>query len=375
MLIRFHSRLTCRDPEPARMKTLYLHIGTHKTASSTLQLFFARNKNRLARSGFYYPVEGSYYLGIENSQSLLSHSLRNARPAYIPKRVNFTRQGCIADIRRDIQNSACENVLVSSEHFSHSATHEEVEAIRSAFSQVVSTIKVIVYLRRQDQRIESGYNQQVKSGLVFAGFREYAEGILADPGNAFRYDLLLGRFAEVFGEENIIARPFEKGQLHPQGIIFDFLEILGVEPATDFPVPQALNKSLPAEMIEVMRLIGAHFPGIEHRRMFNRFVMSAPLGIDNRPHTFFTDELRNRVLTAFEASNRLVAKKYLGRESGELFRESAKGELPLYEGLSAERLAQISARIWALQESRKALLRQEPGRQNPARGMAGTTRQ
>lgn len=356
------------------MKTLYLHIGTHKTASSTLQLFFARNKSRLARAGFYYPAEGSYYLDSENSQSLLSHSLRGARPAYVPNHVSFTRQGCTEDIRRDIRNSPCENVLISSEHFSHSSTHEEVEAIRSAFSQMISRTKVIVYLRRQDQRIESGYNQQVKTGLTFAGFREHAEGILADLNTTLRYDVLLGRFAEVFGEENIIVRPFEKRQLHPQGIVFDFLEILGIKPDSGFLIPEARNKSLPAEMIEVMRLFGTHFPSIEHRMMFNRFVMSAPLGIDARPYTLFTDELRNRVLTAFEASNQLVAKKYLGRESGELFREPAKTELPLYGGLSAERLAQIAARIWAVQEGRNAHLRQELRRLNPSRGMIGTAR-
>ena len=38
------------------MKTLYLHIGTHKTGSTAIQHFFKVNKEVLKTMGYTYPL-------------------------------------------------------------------------------------------------------------------------------------------------------------------------------------------------------------------------------------------------------------------------------------------------------------------------------
>ena len=38
------------------MKTLYLHIGTPKTATTAIQLFCYENREVLERHGYYYPM-------------------------------------------------------------------------------------------------------------------------------------------------------------------------------------------------------------------------------------------------------------------------------------------------------------------------------
>jgi hypothetical protein len=37
------------------LKTVILHLGTHKAASTAIQLFLARNREELERSGICYP--------------------------------------------------------------------------------------------------------------------------------------------------------------------------------------------------------------------------------------------------------------------------------------------------------------------------------
>jgi len=39
------------------MKTVYLHIGLHKTGTSTIQFFLANNREKLAELGYLYPFK------------------------------------------------------------------------------------------------------------------------------------------------------------------------------------------------------------------------------------------------------------------------------------------------------------------------------
>ncbi len=43
------------------MKTLYLHIGTPKTASSSIQTYCRANTDKLAEYGYIYPITPSLF--------------------------------------------------------------------------------------------------------------------------------------------------------------------------------------------------------------------------------------------------------------------------------------------------------------------------
>ena len=127
------------------MKKLFLHIGTHKTGTTSLQNFFLKNKNKLHDCGFYYPTEGSYFFKGEMSQSLLAHSLKGVRPKYILSKEVYTKESTVSEIQYDIKNNVSNNVLVSSEHFSLFDNYQDVEAIKDTFSPFFAEIVVIVY--------------------------------------------------------------------------------------------------------------------------------------------------------------------------------------------------------------------------------------
>ena len=40
------------------MKTAYIHIGTHKTGSTSIQDFLFKNRTKLRDRGFLYPLSG-----------------------------------------------------------------------------------------------------------------------------------------------------------------------------------------------------------------------------------------------------------------------------------------------------------------------------
>ena len=130
------------------MKLLYLHIGMHKTATSSLQSFLLQNKEKLKNEGFYYPTEGTYYSPIEQGQHFLAHAIQGVVPDYLGKNVNFTKESCVNDIRKNISETNCNNIIVSSEHFCNVRNLGDVKTIHSVFDQVISHIKIIIYLRK-----------------------------------------------------------------------------------------------------------------------------------------------------------------------------------------------------------------------------------
>ncbi|MBI1261047.1 MAG: hypothetical protein GC184_04930 [Rhizobiales bacterium] len=342
------------------MKKLWLHIGTHKTGSTSLQNFFFRNRQKLAKAGVYYPAEGSYFYRGELSQSLLSHSLRNAKPDYLPANLKIDRAACEGNMRRDIEKSDCPAVLVSSEHFSHSATLAQVESIKKCFAPVVSDMQVIVYLRRQDHLIESAYNQLTTAGINTLPFRTWLDQSLKGGIKNFSYDDRLHLFAEVFGKSNLHVRVFEKSQLHPSGLIHDFMKLMGIEDLSEFELVPSLNRSMPPEFIETLRCASAAHPDVQLRKILCKLMRASPIrGLDPSDYTLFDAALRKQVLDTCRGSNERIARDFLNREDGVLFHETETPDIPTYPGISVERMGEIFSKILLQQQMAKEKILRE----------------
>jgi len=82
------------------MKTIYIHAGVYKTGTSTLQAFFAKNKELLKQKDIYYPTEGLYYHPHRSGHHVLVHTLGGeALPDSILKDLKYSKEKCIEDIR------------------------------------------------------------------------------------------------------------------------------------------------------------------------------------------------------------------------------------------------------------------------------------
>lgn len=325
------------------MKTLYLHFGTHKTGSTSIQTYLYRYREELKKIGFYYPSEGSYFLMGESSQSLFAHSIIGERPKYISESVSWDKESCISELKRDLENSKSPNVIVSSEHFSNIRAQDSLAEIKDIFANYFENIKIIIYLRRQDHYFESRYNQRVKTGLITASFEEILKEWL---GNS-SYNDYLEMLSNVFGKANIIIRPFEKSQLHMQNVVYDFFKILNLK--IDGNIQNDINKSIPTEMSEVLRLFNSNFNNHSQRRSFFRLIKTSSIAFDQTQYTIISPGLRKEILDFHKEGNYQVAKNYLGREDGLLFYEPEVSSKPLYPGIGLERFAEISAEIFMLQ--------------------------
>jgi len=126
------------------------------------------------------------------------------------------------------QKEPVDSVVLSSELF-----FGQSKSLASILDEIAHAldghqVKVVVYLRRQDQLYSSFYNQDVK------GMRQWPDSAYAfyETHQIFEssYQDTLGTWSKVFGKDNIIIRPFEPGQWPGGDIVQDFCTVIGIAP-------------------------------------------------------------------------------------------------------------------------------------------------
>lgn len=194
------------------MKTLYLHIGTPKTATTSLQHFCEENETIFKENNYCYPLFPRKFRHI--------NILRNGF---------FLSYKCYDENgdRREQEEEACfrqgmdmvlehfrtyDNVVLSDESMWSVAFKrgkpELWEKIRREADENNYRVKVIVYLRRQDSLADSWWNQKVKNGKRIYATSSW-EDFTRDPSLLeLHYYEPIKRIEQYIGKENMILRRF-----------------------------------------------------------------------------------------------------------------------------------------------------------------------
>ena len=126
------------------MKTVVIHVGTHKTGTTALQLFFSRNSDRLREHDIHYVSSGRGGWQME-AHHALAVALR-AGKSRVP-----------AKVVKEVESSTCSKILLSSEMFME---FDAPRTLQRLFSDC--RVQIVMYVRRQDLRALSEYNYAVK---------------------------------------------------------------------------------------------------------------------------------------------------------------------------------------------------------------------
>ena len=206
--------------ENVTKKLLYLHIGMGKTGTTALQEFFWENRRLLARNGICYPK-----LGVKSGAH---HLLSPHVPPFLASVWQFIDVSVWAPKLATVSEPI---ILLSSELIAWAA-----EDVVRSFCAVLTErfdVKIILYLRRQDNLIMAGYNQQIKAGTQ----KRDIQAVLAHQLDRFDYAKKLEPWSSMLGDENIIIRPYEKGQFFGGDIRSDFMHhVFGIDVNKDYRV-------------------------------------------------------------------------------------------------------------------------------------------
>lgn len=317
------------------MSTLYLHIGTPKTATTSIQKFCMENQEILNKKGFSYPILDFKYplVEIRRNGHFLVGRLSDADGQEDFDREEALWNKGLSMIHNDLEKFG--NVILSDENIWHSSVGSKFdfwEKLRSDAEQNNYQIKVIVYLRRQDDFANSWLSQQIKEGWnTYAGVK-WDTFMYQPRGVALDYYGLLEKIAEIIGRENIIVRIFERKRFLGNGgtIYSDFLDAVGLEYTDEFQVvTEETNPSLTANSQEIRRVINTILSDKDSTRSFLRKISEKCESVKSPDNVFemLTEEESDRFMKKYAEGNAAIAREYLGLESDELFSHKTRASV------------------------------------------------
>lgn len=343
-----------------------VHIGTEKTGSTSIQSLLRGNRRALGRHGF----ATSRQLGARSQIALAvvalpddtrwrAHRVLGLETAEDVQRFRDDRR---AALERELAGRAG-TLLLSCEQLSKLPPDPaNVRRLTDWLDGLVSEVRVLVYLRRQDSLLVSLYSQALKSGRTAP--LSVPDEMAAGPGSKFDYAATLSRWADVVGEQNVSARVFERSALVGGDVIDDYLDVIGMDGA-DLTLPDRKNPRLDAHGAEYLRLFNRHVPdrssGPDPARgdVSPAVTMAAHAG----PPIALDPEQARGFVERFAAGNAQVARRFCGRPDGRLFSEEFVSP-PDQQPLTVERAVEIGAALWS-HKQQQYLDAREP---NPPRG-------
>src|SRR5262245_51236242 len=296
-------RSTCeRFPVPVPRSSsrerpdLTLHIGTGKTGTSSIQVFLQRNRNRLAQRGYLYPRSPGprRHLGLRLFMSPAAfdelperHQERLRSPQVLQRR-----------LAREVERHASRRVLLSDESL-FGSPERELQGLHQLTRDIGRELKILVYLRRQDDHVASRYQQVVKAGET----RRMVERVQQlDLSRPYDYHARLCSWQQLMEPSEIVVRTFERGRFVDGSLYQDFLSAAGVDvQLEELEDVEPVNESLDAESVEFLRILNLlrlEHPSAAASLGRGNFGMTRPLA---RASTGPTLTLPASVLDAFMA--------------------------------------------------------------------------
>lgn len=242
------------------MKTLYIHIGTSKTGTTTIQTYCGINREQLKSKGVLFPIMPYHYDRITENRNghflyamIYENGVRNKEKE---EQVLKQELDYIVDCFKDY-----DNVLLSEESiWWATATRKKGlwKYLQEHSQQNNYQVKIIVYLRRQDQFMMSRYNQILKTdtGGGTQRFYEYFKDMNGKYKCVMNYRQRLDYMAKFFPKENIVVKRFDRSYFYNGDLNADFLHILGVEIDDTFAeLPKDENLGISVQSGELKRVL------------------------------------------------------------------------------------------------------------------------
>lgn len=223
------------------MKQVYLHIGLHKTGSSSIQesLFSARKE--LDSKGYSYLCED--FDGVERALPQKWINLNGFEDPFIKD---------VGRFNNIVKSSKNEKIIISIEALAWFYTEKSISNVRKALEGF--NVKVIVYLRRQDLQMVS-YHQEGSKGKNKPSSVYYGPSLkpFHDLKNTeyLDYEKRLSTWSSFFGRENLIIKVFDPSNFPEKDVVKDFLSLFSLESIDTVRV----NESLGFEATKIGQLI------------------------------------------------------------------------------------------------------------------------
>lgn len=212
-------------------RKLYIHIGIHKTGTTSIQWFLAKNRGKLLENGLFYPTVP------ETDITPFQH-----------RYINLLIRGNKKDtFIKYFENAAKKspNVLISSETFLIKLGFINwFKELKSIFDKII----IIVYVRQQDSWLESTYKYMLmyQQSLLNIPLQEWVKNLfnnkklyrsfsngVFDKKHPFWYNIywysLIKNWVKAFNRENVIIKEYNPNKFIQGSVVNDFMQIFRID--------------------------------------------------------------------------------------------------------------------------------------------------
>lgn len=203
---------------------IFLHTGVWKTGSTAIQTFLSKNADELLKSGYMIP-------GYARNMREYNHLFER-----LVARDEAGIQTVFEQLAKDVNAHNPNALIISSEHFWH-APPDVIERIATMLRRYSDDVRVIAYIRSQDDMWASLYAQQAKFFRVRSTHNIWGNGDYIGPAiaeNAMFYHRCFSTYQQVFGGDAISLKVYDRAAFRGGDVVQDFLEWIGVDDNAGF---------------------------------------------------------------------------------------------------------------------------------------------
>lgn len=279
----------------------YIHIGNHKTGSTTIQNSLKlKSEILLSKYGILYPQT----FQIRNAHHLFPATFLNDKHIF-GEALHQTKEMLMDDLKKEIEIKKPNVVVISSEEFFR-FQGEDISKLDS-FMNIFDEIEIIVYLRNQLDHIESSY----KFGILWEfsrlelNFGDYLEHQLSS--NYHCYDNRLLDWKKFFPPAKISVRNFDEEI--QRGLLSNFYKsVLKI----DFPAKESHdNQSLSRLSSIVLKMKNSlMINDSERENCINRLIKFDQEHNPYKKERIYTEIQYANLIKKFYDSNEILKKEF-----------------------------------------------------------------
>jgi hypothetical protein len=285
-------------------KSIYIHIGLHKTGTSAIQKNLDSNRKQLWEDGFYYP---------EPRKFNCHHSL--AAKLHIKRHINNRKDNFIRIIKQYFSSSKGRHILLSSEIFSEYIDRKPISVV----NKEIAPVKIILYIRRQDMLLESSYNQILKQTNTAT------DNLISN--RTYSTDLwkVIREWEHIAGKGNIIVKFYERAK--KTNLFYDFLDTLKIENRTPYEYSREItNESLSLLQTKILESIlrrGLSISPDTREKLLSHIKNEYPDIDGPMVGNYLSFEQRMNLLNECRKGNEALSKAYFNENN--IFADPVKG--------------------------------------------------
>lgn len=192
----------------------FIHLGQHKTGTTSIQSFLLKNKAALEVQRIFIPTD---FMGRKtaNHYELNLVTLADQRSSPMKDAFNGSLENLKGKVENEIDliyklciNKNCNKVLFSNEGLSLLRHYEEYQALYNLFSKYSIKVSVVICLRAEKEFKSSWASQLKRMGLVEEKNDKNSYRYLGDDSWLFKWQDRLAVMSQIF--DKLIVYKYKK---------------------------------------------------------------------------------------------------------------------------------------------------------------------